>query len=159
MQLRTPNFVPVLVALIKTDRDKFHPVMCLIDSGSSHSFLRIKSLPAEFRQYLVNIVMREPNTAGTRWQTRAGYFNTTGVASIRFMLPEFTTKPKFEYLVHLDTSELNTGSPYDMVIGREFLQELGMNIKFSSCETEFEGATVPMRDRNTLQDVVPTLKD
>ena len=159
VQLRTPNFVPVLVALIKTDRDKFHPVMCLIDSGSSHSFLRIKSLPAAFRQFLTNTMTEEPNAAGTRWQTRAGYFNTAGIASIRFMLPEFTTKPKFEYLIHIDTSGFNTGSPYDMVIGREFLQELGMNIKFSSCETEFEGATVPMRDRNTLQDVVPTLKD
>lgn len=159
MQLRTPNFVPVLVVLIKTDRDKFHPVMCLVDSGSSHSFLRIKSLPNAFRQFLINTMIKEPNAAGTRWQTRAGYFNTTGTANIRFMMPEFTTKPKFEYLLHLDTSESNTGSPYDMVIGREFLQELGMNIKFSSCETEFEGATVPMRDRNSLQDIIPTLKD
>ena len=29
-----------------------------------------------------------------------------------------------------------------------------MNIKFSGCEVEFEGATVPMRNRDTLQESV-----
>ena len=147
--------------LIKVDRDKLHPVICLVDSGSSHSFLRTNALPAQFRQLLNSTMTRNKSTANTRWQTRAGYFNTTGTANIRFMMPEFTTKPKFEYLIHLDTSDASTGSssPYDMVIGREFLQELGVNIKFSSCEIEYEGATVPMKDRNTLEDSLNILKD
>ncbi len=158
-QLKTPNFTPVLVVLIKIDRDKFHPIICLVDSGSSHSFLRAVALPGAFQHFLINTMAKESSKSNAKWQTRAGYFNTAGIATIRFMLPEFTTKPKFEYQVHLDTSDISTDSPYDMVLGREFLQELGMNIKFSSCEIEFEGATVPMKDRNILQDSIPTLKD
>lgn len=92
------------------------------------------------------------------WQTRAGQFSTAGKASLKFMLPEFSTKPKLEYEIYIDTSD-NKNSIYDMVLGREFLQEFGLNIRFSGCDVEFEGATVPMRNRDTLQEHLPHLTD
>ena len=157
VKLKVPSFVPVLVVLVKIDRDKFHPVLCLVDSGSSHSFLRIQALPPAFARYLKSVMIKEGG-AGATWQTRAGQFNTAGKATLKFMLPEFVTKPKLEYEIYIDASNAKN-SPYDMVLGREFLQEFGMNIRFSGCEVEFEGATVPMRNRDTLQESIPHLTD
>ena len=80
VKLKEPNFVPVLVVLIKIDRDQFHPVLCLVDSGSSHSFLRLNSMPRPFNQYLKSVMIKETGVSAT-WQTRAGQFSTAGKAS------------------------------------------------------------------------------
>ena len=150
-QLQTPNLVPVLVVMVKVGKGDFAPVICLLDSGSSHSLLVIDALPQ------TNSIKVE-NRKQQNWSTKAGSFQTAGKATIRFMLPEFVTKPKFEYSVYIDTrKKKEAGGPFHMVLGREFLQEFGFNIRFSSWDIEHEGATVPMRDRNTLEVTQPLL--
>ena len=132
----TPNLVPVLVVMIKTGKGKFSPVLCLLDSGSSHSLLVINALPK------TDAIMVE-NRRKESWSTKAGSFQTIGKAKVRFMLPEFSTKPKFEYCLYIDSrSRREACGPFYMVLGREFLQEFGFNIRFSTWDIEHDGATV-----------------
>ena len=115
-KLHTPNLVPVLVVMVKVGKGDFAPVICLLDSGSSHSLLVIDALPH------TNSIKVE-NRKQQKWSTKAGSFQTAGKATIRFMLPEFATNPKFEYSVYIDTrKKKDAGGPFHMVLGREFLQ-------------------------------------
>ena len=39
---------------------------------------------------------------------------------VRFTMPEFSTKPNFEFEFHLDDREVDENDKYDMILGTAF---------------------------------------
>ena len=65
--------------------------------------------------------------ASTEWSTQPNNFKTKYMVNIDFTLPDFSAKKIVTWKCHVDES---TEGQYDMIIGRELLTSLGINIKF-----------------------------
>ena len=51
-------------------------------------------------------------------------------------------------LVKWDFHVTKTLGAYDMIIGRDLMEFLGINIRFSDRVIEWEGATMPFKDKD-----------
>ncbi len=63
-------------------------------------------------------------------------------ADIQLMLPEFYQDRVLSWKVNV--TDQNLGN-YDMIIGRDLMEEIGMNIQFSTMEMEWDKAIIPMK--------------
>ena len=61
---------------------------------------------------------------------------------VQFMLPEFHSNRALAWKFVVSNQGLGN---YDMILGRDFLEELGIDVKFSSMEVEWEGSTIPLK--------------
>jgi hypothetical protein len=115
----------VLVSLAKIgdDEDRIHPkrhIRALLDSGASRSLIYGGALPTIKKQ------LAKP----TMWNTMAGTFKTKGEIVLQWTFPQFSDKKIIkDKIAILDLSE----SPmYDMIIGRDLLDQLNIIIDFNS---------------------------
>ena len=69
----------------------------------------------------------------TRWTTKAGNFNTNRKCEVDFTLPAFNAKKIVSWNCYVDESD-NSNNNYDMIIGRDILHELGIDLMFSTAE-------------------------
>ena len=78
-----------------------------------------------------------------KWTTATGSFNTDQNVLLSFTLPEFTNKK----VVTTDFSVLDTDDcQYDMILGRDSLQDLEMIIDFQLDMIEWQEFKIPMKD-------------
>ena len=110
-------------------------VNILFDSGCGATLVRaelLKNLPQQ-------------RTSETTWTTKAGSFSTSRKCKCKFTLPEFHENRKVEWNVYVDESKSSLGT-YDMIIGRDLMDAIGMDLLFSENLMKWDNATVPMRD-------------
>ncbi len=86
----------------------------------------------------------------TKWSTKAGSFDTNRKVNCQFTLPEFHQGKDISWTMYVDESDKRLNN-YDMIIGRDLLKELGIDLLFSTGEMKWAQATVPMRDPSMLQ--------
>ena len=67
---------------------------------------------------------------------------------VNFSLPEFSDKKVVTWKFKVFES---TTLGYDMVIGRDIMSELGMDLSFNKKTMIWEGIEIPMRDFNKLR--------
>ena len=65
----------------------------------------------------------------TRWNTKAGIFETNKNCKVQFALPEFDTQKLIEWKMHVDDSTIS--NLYDTIIGADLMTELGITIDFA----------------------------
>ena len=82
--------------------------------------------------------------------TKGGLFKTKGICSIRFYLPEFSTQECVKWKFHIDDSTQSVKSRYDMIIGRDLLEQLPLDIKFSDHTLSWQEVTIPMKNTDEL---------
>ena len=111
----------------------------LLDSGCGGSLVN---------HSFVNKLKQCKNTR-TTWTTKAGVFKTEKTVKAKFKLPEFFQNCDIQWKLHVDQSDPKD-TAYDMIIGRDILHELGIDLLFSQGVMQWEGATVPMRDPKWL---------
>ena len=81
----------------------------------------------------------------SNWSTKAGNFRTTKTCKINFALPAFHEHRNISWTAFVDETD-KLSSQYDMIIGRDLLDELGMNFLFSTNLMEWDNASTPMLD-------------
>ena len=81
----------------------------------------------------------------SNWSTKAGSFKTTKTCKLNFTLPAFHENRNISWTAFVDETD-KLSSRYDMIIGRDLLDELGMNFLFSSNLMEWDNASTPMTD-------------
>ena len=108
-------------------------VRALLDSGGSGTLLCSK--------YAKKLKLKTSSTK-TEWTTPGGKLKTTKHAKAQFCLPELHDNRLIEWTVHIAES---LGS-YDMIIGRDLLTDLAIDLKFSTQEVEWDEATIPFKD-------------
>ena len=128
------RLVPLTFGRKNSTRGKPTPVniRILFDSGGSGTVLSKK-----FAKKL-----RQDKCPTVEWTTMAGKVSTSKKAKVQFSLPEFFEDRLIEWRVHLADSLGN----YDMIIGRDMLSELGIDLHFSTFTCTWEQPTIPMRD-------------
>jgi hypothetical protein len=106
-------------------------IRILLDSGASQSIVHEKLVSKS-----TVILQHSPTT----WCTVAGQFITKYATNVVFKLPSLHERRVVETKMHV-SSQLNT---YDMIIGRDLLQELGIVLNFNEQSIMWDYATVPM---------------
>ena len=79
------------------------------------------------------------------WDTKAGSFRTTKTCKLNFALPAFHENRNISWTAFVDETD-KFSSRYDMIIGSDLLEEIGMNFLFSTNMMEWDNASTPMRD-------------
>ena len=110
---------------------------CLIDSGSSESII--------LNEFIVGLKQQKSKQA-QRWMTKGGVFSTDARCAVPFYIADFSTQKKVTWTFHVDSSTRSTACGYDMIIGRDLLRKLGIDIKFSSEMLKWDDTEIPMRE-------------
>ena len=123
---------------VRLGKPKQQDIRILLDSGSSATLIK-ESLCKKLRV--------KPGTEST-WNTASGTFRTKGTTKIELTLPEFYPDRRINWKMHT-TKNLN----YDMILGRDLLEELGIVLDFRRKVCTWEDAEVPMKPPSaTVQD-------
>ena len=93
--------------------------------------------------------LKKAKVPPTTWSTKAGSFQTTSRCKCTFSFPEFHENKYITWKVYVDESDPEM-SRYDMIVGRDILTEIGLDLKFSEQVMEWDNATVPMRSTRWL---------
>ena len=123
----------------RSGRAKFGSFQILFDSRSSS-----KSLMGNLASKLKQKISPEITT----WKTQAGKVTTSQKVNIDFCLPEFSATKIVSWKFHVDNK---TDCSYYIILGRDLLTALGLDLKFSENitivgEGPYERCLAPMVD-------------
>lgn len=120
-----------------SERRKLYRV--LLDSGSSATLITPK---------ISSLICKKAKSVGkTEWHTTAGRFSTAKAVEIQFYFDEFSKSKKLNWICHVSTTPL---LEYEMIMGRDLLLEIGINLLFEKRVIEWEGVEVEMPMRSML---------
>ncbi len=114
----------------------------LLDSGSSHSMASTRCTKG--------VKLTQLKKSRT-FETAGGDFKTTSEATLNFNLSEFSESKlvNWTFSVFPDSEALG----YDMIIGRDLLENLGVIMDFKKSSVNWEGIEIPMKDFQRLKDL------
>ena len=99
----------------------------LFDSGCSDTIIN---------QELTTGLHKQLNKK-SKWQTKGGTFKTNKTCTINFNMPLFHKHRDITWTAHVDESP-QYHSKYDLIIGRDLLIELGIDLNFSNAEVPMQ---------------------
>ena len=124
------NLAPILFAAMRQENTKVF-LKTLLDSGAGASLIS--------RKYCTTLAAREEQA---HWVTIAGKFSTKGTVETQFQLTELNPTATVTYKFHVAESL----GIYDMILGRDLLNQLGLTLDFSTATVTWEEASVPMKE-------------
>jgi hypothetical protein len=139
---KTDHVAPISFGRLQTTlgQAKTEGIRILFDTGSSKSHVK--------RQRVKKLRLKRDSSA--TWMTAAGPINTTEKCKLNFSLPEFHLSRTIQWTFHVGTLE---NVPYDMIIGRDLMECLKMDIKYSTSTIEWDDAEIPMKSTEaTIED-------
>ena len=113
----------------------------MLDSGCGATLVN--------KKFVKNLKIKKDKS--TKWTTKAGSFNTSEKCNVTFTLPAFHEHREIHWNCYVDNSE-SENSRYDMIIGRDLMHEIGLDILFSKSEMIWDNASVPMQSVDKLSD-------
>lgn len=127
---------PVVVVRFNTQLGRAKPVTCtaLVDSGGAESIATEK--------LVTKLRVRKTTGPPQKWGTCSGELTTNKKAKSQFTLPELHNDKLIEWDFHV-TPDLGV---YDLIIGCDLMEFLGIDVCFSTQEVEWDNATVPFKD-------------
>jgi hypothetical protein len=115
----------------------------LIDTGSSGCII--------LNEFTAGIHHKQSEDS-QQWMTKGGLFITNGICPIKFCLPEFSTQECIKWKFHMDNSIQAVKSHYDMIIGRDLVEQLPLDIKFSDKPLSWQEVSIPMKTTEELDE-------
>jgi hypothetical protein len=131
----------VVEVATKDPDDEKRILRCLIDSGSSGCIIL-----NEFTKGL-----QKEKSKSAKWTTKGGTFSTSAECAVPFYICDFSTQKRVQWTFHVDCTEKSSNLGYDMIIGRDLLSELGIDIMFSTGTLRWEDTKIPMCTFGELQ--------
>lgn len=129
-----------IISLIQGAKSSGRPFLVLFDSGSTSTWINCKALPSGINGKQV------PKLTGN---TMAGTFtSSTEVTMNEICFPEFHRTRK---LVTAPARVFHAECRYDIIIGRDILQQLGMILDFDDNRIVWDNAIVTMREYPVVQ--------
>ena len=114
-------------------------IRVLFDSGCSSTLIN-KSLVKHWKKTDLKPI---------KWSTKAGSFKTKRKCEIEFTLPAFHENRKIFCNAYVDESPRGSCN-YDMIIGRDIMHSLGINLLFDTAEITWDNAKVRMQSQDIL---------
>jgi hypothetical protein len=128
----------ITLAYLKNKRpdqaDQKQKLRVLFDSGCGATLINNKFV----RHW------KKTESKSTKWSTKGGSFKTKRNCEIEFTLPEFHENRKITCSAYVDESH-HESSNYDMIIGRDLLHSLGINLPFDTAEISWDNAKMHMQ--------------
>ena len=134
---------PVLFAEVnvKRGKGKIKIAKVLLDSGASKTIIN---------KDLVKKLKICKNASKTVFNTPGGPLITSRSCKVLFCLFELNHSRIVEWTYQVNESKTPTN--YDMIIGRDLLEQLGIDVKFSTGTIEWGDALLPMRSPSVTQE-------
>ena len=121
------------------------PFLCLLDSGATGCWISSTRLPPNIQGKTV---------AEVTSQTLAGTFTSNQEIQLeQVMLPEFFKTRRIDLV---QAKIFTTPCRYDMILGRDLLNDLGIILDFKNKSMEWDQAQIPMRSYPGDQDNATT---
>ena len=120
------------------------PIRGLLDSGTTSTIL--------LKRYVNRINKIYKNPKKTPWTTLGGKFFTQRKALVNFTFPEFSNTKKIEWKVHVDEHTNPDQAQYDMIIGSDLMEKLGIELSYKNKTILWDDVSISMKNRGTLQD-------
>ena len=132
-KIKTQHLSPILFGRLRTSlgTSKGSTIRVLLDSGASRTII--------YKPLVKRLRLKRDDA--TTWATVAGSFQTNETCKIQFSLPELWDTRIVEWTAHVTNQKSN----YDMIIGRDVLTELGINLNFKDMTMQWDTAIVPMK--------------
>jgi len=131
------NLVPTTLASARKVNSIDHsaPLKTLIDHGASHSIINKRCLPKR----------AEPkSTESISFSTTGGSFDSSSYILMEdFRLPEFNRNRSVD-CVRAAVFD-NPSIKYDLILGRDFLNKVGIDVKSSNLTCEWCGDSIPFK--------------
>ena len=145
---KNSDLKPLVFARFNTKLGKPAPVTLrvLLDSGASGT------LVAEEHAKKLRL---KKTSARTVWTTPGGALKTTCKCKAQFTLPELHDNRLIEWDVHVSKSL----GAYDMIIGRDLLEDLGIDLKFSSQTVEWDDSELPFKESDAVPEIAYHIRD
>ena len=138
------SLAPITIAHIqvKPNNLKIHKLKALLDTGASANIIAQKHVKD----------LAQKHGQAVQWTTKAGTFTTNSKCPIKFSLPEFFSNRIIEWTVHVDGSDAS--HRYDIIIGRDILEELKLSFDFATHTVTWDNASVQMKDFHSLETLI-----
>ena len=132
---------PVARVRFNTRLGKAKPVTCtaLLDSGGAESIVT--------DELVQKLRVRKTQGPAQTWSTPNGELSTNKKAKSQFTIPELHDDKLIEWDFHV-TSNLGA---YDIIIGRDLMEFLGIDIRFSTQQVEWDNAVMPFKTSDEVQ--------
>ncbi len=138
------HLTPEVVVEIEDRNGDLVPIRALLDTGTTATILLKKFVrKGRAKSYKGKTVS---------WNTMGGSFLTKQKCLVDFKFPEFSNSKTVTYVVHVDERTPRSTATYDMIIGMDLITDLGINIQTSQKSVEWEGITIPLKERHQLGD-------
>ena len=122
----------------KGNHKKYENLRVLIDTGCSHSLILTK--------YCSRRLKKNKN----KYSTGSGSLTTQYESQVHFTLPEFSDKKIINWKFSVADSPT---IGYDLIIGRDLMLQLQMNLSFEKKTVSWEGIEIPMRDFQRIKNL------
>jgi hypothetical protein len=129
---------PILFVRFNTRIGKSKPVplRALLDSGGSGNLVT--------EQFTKKLRSKQTNS-DTVWSTPGGIVSTNTKCTVEFSIPELHDAR----LIKGDMYVTKNLGAYDMILGRDLMTDLGIDIHFSAKSVTWDGVEIPMKDGDT----------
>ena len=137
----TNEFIPLTVLTVSYIQDTAFnqpPMLCLLDSGAMGCWISRKKLPSTIRTNKIPAITN---------QTLAGDFTSNESITLKnVILPEFHRTRRLDAL---QAKIFDQSCCYNMILGRDLMNDLGIVLNFESKSMEWDKAIVAMREHPT----------
>ena len=138
--------------MVKDENGKGMMLRALLDSGCSRTIILKQFTNRKNRRLL-------PEKDKIKYTTYGGYFTSDSVAAISFKLIEFNSyKEKLiNYEVQVDSVQQRKNTKYDIIIGSDLMNDLGINLNYSDnaivIKTKDIFDSIPMKTLGATQNI------
>jgi len=122
----------------------------LFDSGASDSMIKSKYVKKEKHNFRKN---------KQEYSTAAGIYTTNYDVKLKLSLTEFNSSKIISHRFQVDNDDGDEGIGYDMIIGRDLMESIGMILDFQNKTIQWENMTVSMKNHREAHAFIPLPKE
>ena len=146
------DYKPVSIVHLRNTRNnkiQQKPLMVLFDTGAQKSTVKAK------HSHLGKV---SKTARPTTFSTPHSKFQTNLMNELQFNMPEFSESKQVQWKFHVLPE--TTSLPYDMIIGRDLMRKLKMDVLYSSEAIVWDGLRLPMQEvKNNFMDFNAIIED
>ena len=137
-KIKKHNLSPIILGYLfsrKGSKKRKHMkrMKILLDSGCSETLVNSDVLGK----------LKTKKTSTSEWKTQSGMFKTDRTCKVTFTLPTLYENREIEWKAYV-TESTAENNRYDMIIGRDLMHEVGIDLKFSTGIIEWDNAETSM---------------